>query len=88
MSDFRVVDLWGQAEAVARHTQGWSKAQVLDWLGQFGKITQLDYGYPDIFVFHPPSGLDTGFVWRDNGKFLLIGDNTTVPIQGPKGDDA
>lgn len=74
--NFRVVDLVSQADAVARYTQGWQKRDVLTWLGRYGKIRISSFD-PDVYFFLAPSGLQTGFVLRESGEFLLIIGHTT-----------
>ena len=77
--NFRVVDLVSQAEALAWHTQGWQKEDVLAWLRQYGK---LGTGfYPDTYLFTAPSGLQAGFILREDGASLLILDHTTERLR-------
>jgi hypothetical protein len=78
---FRVIDLGSQADAVARHIRGWSREEVLAWLGRYGKITRFSHD-ADVYSFLAPSGLRTGFVLREGGEFIIIVDHTTYRPRG------
>jgi hypothetical protein len=78
---FRVIDLDSQADAVARHIRGWSRDEVLAWLGRYGKIKRFPHN-ADLYSFLAPSGLLTGFVLREGGEFLIIVDHTTYSPRG------
>jgi hypothetical protein len=78
---FRVIDLDSQADAVARHIRGRSRDEVLAWLGNFGKVKRFPHD-ANIYGFLAPSGLQTRFVLRENGEFLLILDHTTYNPRG------
>lgn len=84
MSDFAVIDLASQAEAVAAHVRGWSKAEVLAWLGEFGEVLPVLEADPwPNFVptpTHPPDeqyllvawcGLWTSFSFTYDGLFVI-----------------
>jgi hypothetical protein len=73
--DFHVVDLDAQADHIARHVQGWSKDAILDWLSTFGQVRKIRPN-SDSYVFYAASGTMTGFVLRDSGEFLIVGDHT------------
>ena len=77
---FRVIDLDSQADAVARHIRGWSRDEVLAWLGRYGKIKRSYYA--DSYSFLAPSGLLTIFSLSEGGEFLIILDHTTYRPRG------
>jgi hypothetical protein len=54
---------------------------VLAWLGRYGKIKRFSHD-ADIYGFLAPSGLQTGFVLREDGEFLIIVDHTTYRPHG------
>jgi hypothetical protein len=39
--DFVLIDLYSQRKAVSRYVEGWSKAKILTWLGQYGEVQSL-----------------------------------------------
>jgi hypothetical protein len=78
---FRVIDLGSQADAVARYIRGWSRDEVLAWLGRYGKITRFPHD-ADVYSFLAPSGLQSRFVLREDGEFLIILDHTTYRPRG------
>jgi hypothetical protein len=80
-SCFRVIDLGSQADAVARHIRGWSRDEVLAWLGRYGKIKRFPHN-ADLYSLLAPYGLLTGFVLREGGEFLIIVDHTTYRPRG------
>jgi hypothetical protein len=80
---FRVIDLGSQADAVARHIRGWSRDEVLAWLRRHGRIKQLHTPYDvDTYSFLAPSGLQTGFILREDGEFLILLDHTSYRPRG------
>ena len=75
-SCFWVIDLGSQADAVARYIKGCSRDEVLAWLSRYGKIKRFPHD-SDVYSFLAPSGLQTGFVLREDGEFFIILDHTT-----------
>ncbi len=63
MATFWVVDLGTQAEAVARHVQGWSALEFLSWIAQFGEVIRVrdDPAGTARYVFIARSELTTSF---------------------------
>jgi hypothetical protein len=78
---FQVIDLGSQADTVARHIRGWSRDEVLTWLGRNGRIKRLQHN-ADVYGFQAPSGLQTGFVLREDGEFFIIVGHTTYRPRG------
>lgn len=76
MDAFRVVDLAGQGCAVARYVEGWSRDTLLAWLRLFGEVRQPMDADDTLYWFTSRSGQSTGFVFTDEGRFLLVGDHT------------
>jgi hypothetical protein len=69
-SDFVLVDLESQAEAVARYICGWTRARFLAWLSQFGEVRAGPYA--DTYFFRSHFGLHTPFRMSEEGDFILI----------------
>jgi hypothetical protein len=42
MSDFVLVDMASQRDAVLCHTKGWTKEHILEWLSRYGEVIPLD----------------------------------------------
>ncbi|MEO5951021.1 MAG: hypothetical protein ABIQ44_00960 [Chloroflexia bacterium] len=80
MTDFQVIDLANQAQQVAQYVKGWSKDNILTWLGRFGQVKILRSD-DSVYAFNSNSGITTGFVLRDNGDFLIVGDHTTRQVK-------
>jgi hypothetical protein len=75
--NFIVVNLASQADAVARHVQGWSKEQILVWLSRQGDLERFaDIYGREIFRFRSRVGFEVGF-YLDGDEFLFLGDHTT-----------
>ncbi len=73
---FRVIDLGSQADAVARYIRSWSRDEVLAWLSRYGKIKRFPHD-ADLYSILALSGLQTAFVLREDGEFLIVVDHTT-----------
>ena len=71
-----------QARAIARYVKGWKRSDFLDWLSQYGEVTKLDHerGDEGPYFFRSACGLVAGFIWTDEGRFIIIGDNTTFDV--------
>ena len=41
--DFVLIDLYSQRQAVNRYVEGWSKEDILAWMGQYGLVTFLPH---------------------------------------------
>ena len=68
--EFRVVDLQSQVGAVARHIEGWSRDDVLAWLGRYGEVFAAPTA-EDAYVFTSHCGLRSFFKLTGAGKFGL-----------------
>ena len=77
MPAIRVVDLASQARVVAEHVQGWPRARIVAWLGQYGDVTVID---PDpargLYYFCSRYGPATHFIIDADGRFLIMADHT------------
>jgi hypothetical protein len=87
MSDFHIVDLIAQREAVRQHTRGWSCAEVVAWLASRGHLyTRNVMGRRDIFFFESGVGLEAVFFF-DGDQIVFIGEGIatpgSLPIVGP-----
>ncbi len=83
MPEFRVVDLASQGGAVARHTKEWPKEEVLAWLGRYRRLCETYPYNGDVYVFHTPSELWTGFFLDGDNEFLPVGDHATYEPRLP-----
>jgi sugar lactone lactonase YvrE len=81
VSDFKIVDLASQGSAVAQHVRGWQKEEILAWLGRRGKLRAVHPDDPDVYSFLTPAGIQTAFILRDNGEFLIVADHTTYRLE-------
>jgi hypothetical protein len=57
MSDFDIVDLISQREAVRQHTRGWSSGEVVAWLATRGRLDRASLEGWGYFVFESRVGL-------------------------------
>lgn len=84
---FPLIDLRTQAEAVTRHVQGWTKAQILAWLSQHGEVwesnlpdsltreltmQQREQLEPPPYHFRSYIGIWAHFRVYDDGTFKVI----------------
>jgi hypothetical protein len=79
MAEFVLIDLISQRHAVAKHIAPLDEAAKLEWLRQYGELTELPLtpGYPPTFAFQSWVGLEAGFCLRE-GTFIFLGDHTTL----------
>jgi hypothetical protein len=73
-SEFVVIDLFSQYEAVNHHVAGWSQSRILSWLRQFGQV-RLE-GLDEVgvtHVFRSVSGLEMPFTFDDRDRILIPG---------------
>jgi hypothetical protein len=77
MNQFRVIDLYSQADAVRAHVDGWAPEEVLTWLRQFGRVDLVgrwNSTGPALYVFQSPAGPAVGFAFRDaDGSLWIVG---------------
>jgi hypothetical protein len=78
MDDFVLIDLNSQRHAVAMHLAPLGEAAKLEWLRQYGELTELPLtpDYPRTFAFQSWLGMEAGFCLRE-GIFIFLGDQTT-----------
>jgi hypothetical protein len=73
MSEFVIVDLGSQAEAVARYVRGWSTSRFLTWLGQYGEVIRVQNpSGGERYSFHSKSGEWSGFWITDTRTLNLL----------------
>jgi hypothetical protein len=73
MSEFTVVDLLGQAEAIERHVQGWPPDDIMAWLRQFGEVTAVPIRHAQQTVYHFESrcGMPAAFWFTPDGRLTI-----------------
>jgi hypothetical protein len=72
MSEFTVVDLLGQAEAIERHVQGWPPDDIMAWLRQFGDVTAIPMRHVQqtVYFFESWCGLQAAFWFTPDGRLI------------------
>jgi hypothetical protein len=71
MSDFVLIDLFNQRDAVCSHVQGWQPEAILNWMMQFGVVSNHPTS-SDVYVFC--SHVDrnrTLFSFNENGELEI-----------------
>lgn len=86
MSGFVIVDLESQADAVSEFVAGWSKADFLAWLSQYGEVIAVTHPGEEVdrYSFHSPSGPWAGFWFNKDGTLHLwarLGRSAVYPIK-------
>ena len=76
MTDFHLVDLVSQREAVRDHLRGKSTDEVLQWLAGRGQLVQQDISGRAHFHFESHAGRRATFFF-DGGDLVFVGDHTT-----------
>lgn len=76
MSEFHIVDLVSQREAVRRHSRGWSADEVVAWLAARGRLCRRNIAGQDLFFFESAVGCEAVFFF-DGDQIVFVGDHTT-----------
>jgi hypothetical protein len=76
VTDFHLIDLVSQREAVRQHVMGWSVEDIVRWLAMRGKVSKRSISGQQIFFFESAIGRQAGFFF-DNDEMVFIGDHTT-----------
>ena len=73
VSDFVIVDLESQAEAISQRVAGWSKAKFLAWLSQYGEVIPVKHPGEEVerYSFHSSTGPWAGFWFYKDGTLHL-----------------
>ena len=86
MSDFALIDLDAQADAFARHVQGWKAEDVLELMRKYGEVRVIPMPHADkAYSFRSSSGIQTGFRFTDEGRLVIVKDHTFY-LTGEHGD--
>ena len=73
MSDFTLVNLAAQRDAVTQHVKGWSIPQILDWMRQYGTVTDpTENDRTRLHGFESQSGFRDAFYFTDDGELVVI----------------
>jgi hypothetical protein len=72
MSDFVLVNLSKQQEYVTNHIEGWTIAEVVNWMRQYGTVTEPKNGNPLIYVFESNIGFKDAFQFTENGTLVVL----------------
>jgi hypothetical protein len=76
ISSFHLYDLVSQAAAVQQYTTGWSKAELLAWLKEQGRLEEwTDMFGNEIFTFESLTGFRATF-YLQGTRFTFLGDHT------------
>lgn len=83
MTSFTLIDLAAQFDEVAALLKGKSKAEILDWLCQFGDVVyvQSPSGDNAYYGFRSTLDIQAGFRLTEDGSIFLMGDHT---LRAPK----
>lgn len=73
MTDFTLIDLDSQQEAVAVYVKDWQIDDILHWMGKYGKVTQSTNPYGTTsYLFQSPSGKRTSFYFANTGELKVF----------------
>ncbi len=77
-SDFVLVDLVSQRDAVLAVLRDLDIANRLKWLQSQGTVQTIEHspGYPRTYVFESRLGIIAQFFFNDSGDFVFLGDHS------------
>ena len=76
VTDFQLIDLVSQREAVREHLGGWSADDILAWLGARGQLSKRNIFGCDTFFFESTLGFEAVFFFNGD-EMIFVADNTT-----------
>src|ERR1051325_885809 len=79
MSEFHLIDLVSQRDAVKAHLKGKSREEIIVWLTLRGTLTPLPkVGHPGehVFRFESPTGREALFFF-DGSELVFVGNHNT-----------
>ena len=76
MTDFRLIDLVSQREAVRQRVKGWAADDVVAWLSARGQLSKRTVSDREIFSFESTAGRHATFFF-DGDEMVFVGDHTT-----------
>lgn len=78
-SDFVLIDLVSQREAVRQLLRDVEPAAKLDWIASWGTIRTIDHrpNFRLSYAFESRLGFRAGFFFDDDGDFVFLGDHYT-----------
>jgi len=76
MSEFHVVDLVSQREAVRQYARNWTADKVVAWLATRGRLYKRNIMGRDHFYFESAAGLQAVFFF-DGDQMVFCGYHTT-----------
>ncbi|MGD1938500.1 MAG: hypothetical protein ACFCA4_13210 [Cyanophyceae cyanobacterium] len=76
MTDFHLVDLGSQRQAVRWHLRGCSQADITVWLSTKGSLEVRNIQGTEIFDFRSGVGVEDSFFFQQD-DFIFIGDHCT-----------
>jgi len=76
MSEFHIVDLISQREAIRQHSRGWSADEVVAWLATRGRLHKRNIAGRDTFFFESAAGREAVFFF-DGDQIVFVGEHTT-----------
>ena len=76
VTDFRLIDLVSQREAVRQHLRGWSAGEMVAWLAARGQLSKRNILGRDTFFFESTLGFEAAFFFNGD-EMIFVADHTT-----------
>lgn len=73
MSQFSLIDLYDQREAVIAYVQGWGRDKILEWMKGFGIVNKITGEQDDDrYTFRSRVGSVTAFRLTQEGDLIIF----------------
>jgi hypothetical protein len=73
MSQFSLIDLYDQREAVIVYVQGWGRDKILEWMKEFGIVNKITGEQDDDrYTFRSRLGSVTSFRLTQEGELIVF----------------
>jgi hypothetical protein len=71
ITDFMLLDLCTQEEAVHRFTHNWSPTEILEWISYFGRLVWSEQ-YAEFIHYPNPYNLRSAFYFTENDSLHIF----------------
>lgn len=73
MSDFVLIDIYDQREAVTAYIQGWTAEGILNWMSKYGTVRKLTHsGDDNLYGFVSASGSQAAFRFTEDQGLVIL----------------
>ncbi len=73
MSDFTLVNLYSQREAVANYVAGWEIERIIEWMRNYGRVSEPQFGSTtQMYTFESKAGFKDAFRFTSDNSLEVV----------------